>query len=242
MRLGERFRNRFSKAIIANSEPVARVAKYIEHIPDEKLNVIHSGISAPLFSVDREEARTRLGLPLDALVVANVANLKPVKNQAILIRTVKAMSDSGFNIHLLIAGEGELRSQLTGLSDELGVADRVHLLGELHDTTAVYRASDAYAHSSLAEGLPTAVIEAMHSGLPVVATRAGGTVDLVVDSENGALVDDDVEAFSAVLSNWAVDSSVMAALGRKGLEMARDRFSLNAMIQKYESLYERLLS
>jgi glycosyltransferase involved in cell wall biosynthesis len=244
LRLGERIRNRRSRLVIGNSLAVASVARTVEQVPDSKLRVVYSGVEQVESSSSREQARKQLGVSPGTFVVANVANLKSVKNHALLIRSIKGAIDDGADILLAIAGEGPLRGELGALASNLGIADRVLFLGEISDVGALYAAADAYAHSSLAEGLPTSVIEAMAAGLPVVATRAGGTEDLVVDGFSGILIEQNEAAgvaFTDVFKSWALDRSSASELGHSGARLAAEKYTVEKMIGDYEALYQELI-
>ena len=124
---------------------------------------------------------------------------------------------------------------------ELGLADIVRLHGRELDARRLYGAFDVFAHASETEGVPTAVIEAAAAGLPIVATRAGGTAEVVVDGESGLLVPiNDGAAVSAALLRLAGDPELRARLGSAARERVATAFSMDGMVAEYAALYEEL--
>lgn len=127
--------------------------------------------------VDRPAKRKELGIPEDAFLLLSVGELNENKNHQIVIRTLAELNDP--SIHYAIAGNGALAEYLTALAEQLGVADRVHLLGYRRDVAELYKTADVYVLPSLREGLNVSIMEAMASGLPVVCNRIRGNTDLV---------------------------------------------------------------
>ena len=245
LKFGERMRNKISRSVVVNSNAVAEKVRSVELISDSKIELIHTGTDGVVSELSRDDVRKKFGLSSDAFVVANVANLKLVKNQSQLLHALQIVGEAGVDAHLIIAGEGELREALTELARELGITRRLHLVGDEHHVADVLATADVYGHSSLAEGLPTAVIEAMWAGLPVVATRAGGTEDLVVDGQTGRLIDLGIESTAEIASAFqdlALNRSKLRSLGDAGVKFAAENFSTEMMIGKYESFYGSLMS
>ncbi len=132
----------------------------------------------------KEEKRKAIGIPEDATLFLSVGELNANKNHASVIRAIAVMEDEG--IHYAVAGDGDLKDYLLALSKELGMEQRVHLLGRRSDVAELYKAAECYVHPSFREGLPVAVMEAMAAGLPVAASRIRGNVDLI-DEKGGVL-------------------------------------------------------
>lgn len=130
--------------------------------------------------VDRATKRAELGIPQDALVFITVGELIPRKNQEFLIR---AFSNANLtNAHLLICGSGREKEHLEQRMQELKVAEKVHLLGFRRDVYELLKCSDVFVFPSKQEGLPVALMEAMAAGLPCIASRIRGNVDLLENS------------------------------------------------------------
>jgi glycosyltransferase involved in cell wall biosynthesis len=139
-------------------------------------------------------------------------------------------------------GDGELRSPMNHLAQELGIAERVRFWGVRSDVADILRAADIFTLPSQYEGNPMSVMEAMAAGLPVVASRVGGIPELVEDEQMGMLIPVDsepclVQAFQALISN----APLRQQMGQAALQRARERFDIRNTVRQYESLYETLL-
>lgn len=155
-------------------------AKQIEYVPGV-------GIDTKKFSscdIDRAEKRKELGIPENAIWLLNVGELIPRKNQEIIIRAIADFE----NIFLTIAGKGDLKGQLENVAKEIGVSERVKLLGYRTDISELCGACDIFVFPSFQEGLPVALMEAMASGKTVVCSKIRGNTDLT-DENGGALFD-----------------------------------------------------
>ena len=148
--------------------------------------------------IDRTAKRRELGVPEDAVMLLSVGELNENKNHSVVIRALREINDP--NIHYAVAGNGPLFDYLTSLAAELGVSNQVHILGYRTDVAEIYKAADIFVFPSKREGLPVAVMEAMAAGLPVVATKIRGAVDLLEGSENPMIEQSkDVNAYSELL-------------------------------------------
>ena len=188
------------------------------------------------------EAKARLGIPPGRLVVGAVGRLSAEKGFDDLIRAGDRLLGRGLDLELLIAGEGDDRPRLEALIAALGRGDRIRLLGFRPDTPALYQAMDAFALSSLREGLPNVLLEAMALEVPVVATRVAGVPRLVRHGENGLLVEPgSVDQMTAALARLLGDGALRAALGRAGRATVEADYSFEARMQKVRALYDDLL-
>ena len=143
---------------------------------------------------DRAAKRREMGIPEDAPLILSVGELNGNKNHETVIRALGRSRHT--DAHYLIVGKGDLKDSLTALAKELSLEGRVHLLGYRTDVHEIYSAADIFVHPSYREGLPVAVIEAMASGLPIVASDIRGNRDLVKPEGGRLLSPDDVEAFA----------------------------------------------
>ena len=147
-------------------------AKRVEYVPGV-------GIDVDKFKntvVNKSEKRKELDIPEDAFLLVSVGELNKNKNHEVVIRAIAQIDND--KIHYAIAGVGELKDYLLNLAKELKIDDRVHLLGFRKDVAEIYKAGDVYIHPSFREGLPVSVMEAMASGLPVIAADNRGCRDL----------------------------------------------------------------
>ena len=133
------------------------------------------------------------------------------------------------NARFLLAGNGEERARLTALRDRLRLGDRVEFLGHVDDVPSLLAASDILCHPSLAEGLPNAIVEAMASGAPVIASDVGGIAEAVEHERTGLLIPPhDVPSIAAALGRLLESPALRERLATNGRQVARERFDLRA--------------
>jgi sugar transferase (PEP-CTERM/EpsH1 system associated) len=211
-------------------------------IPVHKVVTIHNGVDANRFSPgDPTEAREALGLPAAATVVGTIGRLDPVKDQASLITAFAGLAGSGSSHVLAVVGEGPSRPALENEIRGRGLSDRVRLFGERRDVPTVLRALDVFVLPSRAEGMSNTILEAMATGLPVVATQVGGTPELVEPDVTGRLVPPgDPNALGAALRAYVDDPYLRRLQGKAGRERVLQHFSLDRMAQAHVGLYNSL--
>ena len=211
-------------------------------IPERKVRTIYNGVDTTRFTPgDRVAARRTLDIPPDWSVVGTVGRLDPVKDQAGLIRAFAATTASRPSV-LLIVGDGPLRPELDALRRELGLGERVRLLGERQDIPHVLQALDCFVLPSVGEGISNAILEAMATALPVVATRVGGNVELVEDGETGLLVQvRQPEALVRALDCYLGDPAIARKHGAAARARAEREFGLERMLTGYGDLYHSLV-
>jgi sugar transferase (PEP-CTERM/EpsH1 system associated) len=213
-------------------------------VPGQKVVMIHNGVDVGRFGRrDRAEARLHTGLPVEGEIVGTVGRLDPVKDQVALIRAFAALAAGHPQALLVIVGDGPCRSELERVTTELGLQSRVRLLGMSADVPAVMEALDLFVLPSIAEGMSNTILEAMASGLPVVATRVGGNPEMVEDGVTGALVPvRDAAALRQALGAYFEDESLRESHGKAGRQRASALFSLDRMGSAYFGLYGELLA
>jgi len=144
--------------------------------------------------------------------------------------------------HVVIAGGGDLEEYLRDLASEVGVADRVHVLGPRKDVPALMHAIDVFAMPSIWEGFGLVLLEAMAAGRPIVASRVATIPEVVVDGETGLLVPaGDPVALADALAQLAHDPALARRLGEAGRERLRQHFSIEKMVGDTELLYRELM-
>ncbi|MFP4261098.1 MAG: glycosyltransferase, partial [Opitutales bacterium] len=193
---------------------------------------------------DRVTARRELDLADGDYVMLALGRLHEVKAHDTLIRALaRVRREQGPPPILLIAGEGPLRSELTALCKEMGLSDRVRLLGWRRDISRLMAACDLSVFPSRYEPNGTVVMESWAHERPLVASRAKGPEWLVDDGENGLLFPiDDVEALAACIDKVMHDSALAARLVAGGLAKWQDGFSRDAVVRQYLKLFENLRS
>lgn len=218
---------RGAAAVIANSDGLAALAR--RFAPEIAVPVIPNGVDTTVFSPVTE--RPDVESPLHLLTVGRLVRQKGV--DVVLAAMARAADRS---IRLTVVGDGPARQELAERAGQLGLTERVTFTGwrERADLPALYREADAFVLVSRDEGMPNVVLEAMASGLPVIATDIPGSRDLVVDGETGRLIAvDDVGALTAALNDWAVDRPVARRMGLAGRERVKAAFSWDAVAEAY---------
>jgi glycosyltransferase involved in cell wall biosynthesis len=229
--------------VIAVSAAVADAIERRFGIRRSRIVTIANGIDVDRYPADgdRDALRASIGIPSGAIAIISVAKLYRQKGHAVLLDAVHRAVGDGVDLHLVLAGEGPERGAIEAAIQASGLIGRVHLLGERDDIGQLLAASDAFVLASLWEGLPMALLEAMASGLPVVATTVAGSSQVIEDRVSGLLVSPgDPEALAAALRSVANDSQLAERLGRAARARVVDAFSAAAQAQAHADLYERI--
>jgi len=218
-------------------------------VPQAKITRICNGVDSVRFSPAPGGVRAAIeGCPFGdpALwLVGTVGRMQTVKNQIALaqafVQLLQRRPELRARARLVMVGDGPLRAEAQALLDAAGCADLAWLPGERADIPAVMRGLDAFVLPSRAEGISNTILEAMASGLPVLATTVGGNADLIDSDCTGLLVPCEIPELSAGLEWLAVHPVAAAAVGREARTRVEREFSLEAMVHAYARLYERLL-
>ena len=236
----ERFMSRFTDVLVTiNNEDFERAKKFahcrVEYVPGV-------GIDLDKFpaKVDRNAKRVELGIGEGEFAVLSVGDLIPRKNQAVIIQ---ALEELPRDVQLLICGNGRERDSLIELVEELGLSERVKLLGFRRDIAEIMVASDVLVFPSIHEGLPVAVMEAMASGLPVIASAIRGIdPDLLLDGENGILLKDvSPKTVAGAVVRTMSEPKLSYQLAAKACEVVRV-FGLDAALERVEGVYREVLT
>lgn len=210
-----------------------------------RIRRICNGVNAERFvpvAVRREIAGSPFNDPA-LTVFGTVGRLQGVKDQASLIRAlgilVRSSADAAQRARLIVVGGGPLQAELQALVKGEQLDDHVWLAGERSDVPQLMQGMNVFVLPSLAEGISNTLLEAMASGLPIIATNVGGNPELVVDTLTGLLVPaGDPASLAAALGELFTDPARAAAMGRAGCERVKAEFSLDSMMNAYLSLYE----
>jgi len=189
----------------------------------------------------REAALSALGLPREGRYVAIVARLVPIKDIPTFLRALALVTESLPDVRGLVVGDGPERGAVERLAQNLGLERRCRFLGWRADLPNVYAASDVVALTSLNEGSPVSVIEAMASGRAVVATAVGGVPDVVSEATGILVPVGDRRGFADAIVSLLRDPDRRAELGRKGREVAVRRFASDRLVADIDRLYIDLL-
>ncbi len=188
--------------------------------------------------VDRGALRRELGIEPGRRVITSVGTFKRQKGHRYLIEAMADVASDLPDLHLLLVGDGELRSAIEAEVRERGLGDRVSFLGTRRDVDEILAASDVFVLASLWEGLPLALVEAMASGLPVIATEVSGTRQVVVDGTSGLLVPPGDPASLASAIHWVeADPEAAARLASEGRARVTAMFTAEAQAERLATLF-----
>jgi glycosyltransferase involved in cell wall biosynthesis len=190
----------------------------------------------------RGEFRREFGFQAGTILIGIVARLVPIKGHIYFLEAAKKVLEKEPGARFLIIGDGELRKELEDYALKLGIADRVFWTGFRSDLPRIYADLDIAVLSSLNEGLPVAVIEAMASAKPVVAADVGGVGELVLNGETGIIVPPrDSDALAGGIVDILSNSDKIKEMGRKARERAYPKYSIKRLIGDIENLYDQLI-
>ncbi len=221
------------------SEELAR----LRVAPAAKIVEIPLGLDLAPFrdAPDRLAARSLLGISPDEPLVGLVARLVPIKDVLTFLKAMALVIADIPQLAVMIVGDGEERARLEAAAVQIGLGTRCRFLGWRADLPVLYAAMDVLALSSINEGAPVSVIEAMATGRPVVATAVGGVPDVVLDGRTGFLVPPrDPKALSAAVSAILCDRQVADSFGKEGRRNALARFDAPRLVADIERLYASL--
>jgi glycosyltransferase involved in cell wall biosynthesis len=190
----------------------------------------------------RRAARTALGLDETSHVVTTVGRLTAIKQHDLFIATAALVGERDPAAVFLIAGDGELRDELTARVREAGLAPRVRFLGWRRDLAAIYAASDVFLLTSRNEGTPVALIESLASGIPGVSTDVGGVRDVIESDAIGLLAPfGDAQTLAAHVGALLNDPSRRRRMGERGRALVVARYGVDRLVDDIERLYRNLL-
>jgi glycosyltransferase involved in cell wall biosynthesis len=228
--------------VVAVAPAVKRFCEQRIGIPAEKVVVLTNGVEVAPFRdlPDRAESRKSLGCAADEVVFTCVANLRAIKGHTFLIQAFAELFAGGPRCRLLLVGEGPLRVQLEDQVQRLGLTGSVTFCGAATELRPIFAASDVFVMPSLIEGMSNAILEAMAAGLPVVATRVGGNVDVIIDGQSGLLVEAaSPRALADAMAQLASDPSRRATLGSAARARVESHYSLESVGEEFRQLLLR---
>ncbi len=230
-------------AFVAVSDAV-KVFYALHGIPQARIEVVRNGIEVEQFPASRRSLLfDELGWPEHAPAFASIGRLAVVKDHAAFVDAMAEVLVRCPEARGLIVGEGPLRAQLQARIEARGLVGRVVLTGVRQDVPEILRGCRALVLPSTREGLPMVVLEAMASGVPVIATAVGGLSEVIEDGRTGWLLPHDAHLVARLaerLTALAGDAALSARVGAAGQAVVRERFSVQAMTRSYERLYAQL--
>ncbi len=245
--LGVRWTRRLADHTVAVSEAVRDTVVRNDGVDPERVTVIGNAVDPDRFRpADRPTARHNLGLAThtapNTVWVGAVGRLSNSKGFDHLLEATALARSRGSRLELALVGDGPLADDLAAHAHQLEIDDHVHFLGRRSELEHIYPAFDVFVLSSLQEGSPNVVLEAMACGVAVVATRVGGVPELLDDGHSGLLVPAaDPTVLADALECLAQDADLRRRLGDAARQHVEQELTLERMVAKHEALYERLL-
>lgn len=216
----------------------------IGFIPEDKVTVICNSVDVKRYqgNVDKAQIHRQLGLPENASVMAVVATFKEQKGHRFMIEATSSVVEQFPKLHILFIGDGDLREELQAQTKALDLDKHIHFLGNRNDVPELLAASDYFVLPSLWEGLSMALVEAMASGLPIIATEVSGTHQVIIPNETGLLVPPgDSQLLGKAMIQILTNSAQAEAMGTAAKKRVGRYFSAQKQAQDHIALYSEKL-
>lgn len=239
----DRLLSHISDQVVCCSKAVEDFVLNIEKVNPGKVVTIYNGIDMDRFDIpfDRENLKQSLNIQNNEFVIINVAFLMEKKGHKYLFEAVVRLKKEYPNIKCLVVGYGSSQEEgdIRNYPQKLGIDDRVVFLGLRNDVPELLRIANVFVLSSLTEGLPLALIEAMAAGLPIVSTHVGGVGEVVEDQKTAILVKpQDPEAIYKAIKSLIDNPPMGKKLGEAAFAVSRKKFHCREMIRQIEKIYE----
>lgn len=232
------------------------VSKHLERYLVKHIGIKPSRISQVYNGVDTEKFRpnplkSKNSLPPefrsdDLVIIGTVGRIQPIKAQATLLYALfdlvtKKRPDLRHRLRLVIVGSGPLLPDLKLLAETLNISELIWFAGSIEGVSEIIQSFDIFVLPSLNEGISNTLLEAMATGIPVIATAVGGNTELVQDKVCGRLFSpNDTDTLSQLLIDYCLDIKLRQVHGSAARQIALDRYSLSAMVAQYEAIYDQM--
>jgi L-malate glycosyltransferase len=243
-RLAAIFGNLFAERVIAVSRSEIQILE-LDRLQTHKTNLVYNGVAEP--QIDQQRA-THLAQQFDCdrvdqITIGTAARLSEAKGLEYLILAIAQLVDRHPNIQLVIAGDGELKSSLQQMVNELGISNHVVFAGYIQDVQNLMYSFDIFVLPSLQEALPLACAEAMSLGKAIIGTNVGGIPEQIVDGETGFVVPaKDPEALADRIHRLIANPELMNHFAQKSYERYREKFTVRVMLDHTTNIYEGILA
>ncbi len=213
-------------------------------LSEDKIVVRYLGVDTDRFTPNRA-ARAQWAEDFkvsdNELILSTVSYLRPFKNPHILVETCSELAKRKIAARLFVAGDGDLLPGLQALSEQLGVSDRIHWLGNVPDPKSLLQASDVFVLASVGEAFGLVLAEAMACGTPVVGSRHGSLLEVVSEGETGLLATPlDAKAFADAIETLARDANRRKQMSQQAIDRVRTRFTVGKAVEETLAIYESL--
>jgi glycosyltransferase involved in cell wall biosynthesis len=236
-----RYSYRIGHRVLANSAAVANALTTTDGVSRAKImtvtNFVDEDAFAEMSSAEKTRHRAHFGIPYNAIVVGCIARLTPIKDHATLLRAMHQLVRKWPRLHLMLVGDGEIRDDIEELVSELDINGHVHFTGFQPHNPNLHQLFDISVLTSVSEGFPNSLVEAMAAGRPVVATAVGGNVD-AVRAETGFLIPPaSPTELATAIDQLMSDDSLRSRMGAAAREVALREYHAASVIPYLEQLY-----
>lgn len=241
----EKFLHKRLSVALANSRSI-RNQLLKEGIPEKKLRLLYNGVAEiPVQSDIAMQLRKEIGIPQESVLILTIANLIPYKGHLDMLSALALLKEEygSESWHFLAIGRDTgIGDQLGKSASKLGISDKVTWYGESDDVYAALSAADIAVLCSHEEGFSNFILEAMSAGLPVIATKVGGSVEAIIEGTTGHLVEPcEPSALAEKIAHLIRDASARASFGDAGRARARLIFSQELCSDNYSRVYDELI-
>jgi glycosyltransferase involved in cell wall biosynthesis len=231
---------RLSHRIITVTEGIKKDVARWSGMPPERITVIYNGIDTrnnkTLFS--RQDLRSSFGLPEDAFIIGTVGGLRPIKGHKYLVDAMPFILTKLPQARIVLIGQGEEETPLRNRVRSLNMGNCVKFLGHRKNAGDIIRMLDVFVLSSLSEGFPNVLLEAMMAQVPIVATRVGGVEEIVSDGQEALLVGhSDSGALAKAVVNLAENPKLRETLAANALQRVKKEFDIRTTLADYDAVY-----
>ena len=242
----EKFAGLFTNKLIAVSDSEKKTVIENGIVPSNRVTVIPNAIDPEPFEFNlagRQRVRAELGFTEETLIVGTVSRYIPQKDPLTLVQTAKLVLDVLPEIRFVWCGEGEMREETEALAKKLGIHSAFHFLGFRSDVKDIMNTFDVFLLSSIFEGLPYTLLEAMALGLPLVATDVVGSRDVIVNGENGLLVPPkSPQKLADALSDLLQNPQKRQYMGSNGRQLLLQKYNLKKAVLDTQSIYQEVIA
>lgn len=236
---------RHANGVIAVSPSIKQILLGMK-VPEKNIELIYNGIVMDKYDPVKTESfnlRNRFSIPDNTVIIGYVGRLSPEKGQKDFITAMSRIIDERPDVHCVFVGDGPSKGELMAYAVELGIDKHIHVTGHLTNVAPIYKDIDLFALTSLTEGFPNVVLEALCMDVPVLATDVGGVSSIVRPGKTGILVKaGDISAIVSGMLELISDDQKAASYARNGKKMVYEHFRFEARLQRVQDYYQKVLS
>jgi len=244
-------KKKLSDFLLWNTDEIVAISKQLfqyyrdnPFVSISKTHLIVNGIDLSRYKCeDNTQLKKKLGFKKKDILIGMNANLRPEKNHKVLISAFSKLSETLKDAHLVLVGLDCMGGELHRFAAQIKGSDCIHFLGYRKDVTDLLNIFDVFCLSSLNEGLPLVILEAMACGVPVVGSDVMGINEVITDNENGLLFPyDDEKILAEKIKLILKDDSLRSQLSKAGLAYVKEKFCLDDKVIEYTDLYKKVFS